>query len=206
MTTLPADPQDLGSAPVAQIEAAPQMRRSYGPALTSATPLPPLPSSTSHPTPAPASATAPQVFAAPPATRRWYMPAPADPRVRAAVTAALAQLGLPYVWGGDGPTQGETGFDCSGLTTFAYRAAAISLPRTAHTQYLAGPRIPPETALLPGDLVFYGTPDRVHHVGLYLGADYMINAPTFGQPVQIAHHRWPGDDYLGATRPAAVLP
>ena len=46
-----------------------------------------------------------------------------DDRARVAIATAKAQLGLPYVWGGDGPTNGDAGFDCSGLTTFSYRAA-----------------------------------------------------------------------------------
>ena len=116
----------------------------------------------------------------------------------------MAQIGLPYVWGGDGPTNGDAGFDCSGLTTFSYAAARVSLPRTAHTQYYKGPHVPQGAALQPGDLVFYGTPAKVHHVGMYLGDGKMINAPTFGKPVQTAFYRWGGDDYLGATRPAAT--
>jgi cell wall-associated NlpC family hydrolase len=126
-----------------------------------------------------------------------------DGRAAVAIRTALAQIGLPYVWGGDGPDAGDAGFDCSGLTTFSYDAAGITLPRTAHTQYFAGPHVPAGAALQPGDLVFYGTATRVHHVGLYLGAGRMVNAPTFGKPVQVASYRWPGDDYLGATRPAA---
>lgn len=120
-----------------------------------------------------------------------------------AIEFAMAQRGLPYVWGGDGPRNGESGFDCSGLTTAAYAYAGITLPRTAHTQFYAGPHVPDGAPLEPGDLVFYGVPQRVHHVGLYLGDGRMINAPTFGQPVQLAYVRYPGDDYLGATRPAA---
>ncbi|NMH82506.1 C40 family peptidase, partial [Pseudonocardia xinjiangensis] len=120
-----------------------------------------------------------------------------------AIAFALAQRGLPYVWGGDGPQAGEAGFDCSGLTTAAYDYAGISLPRTAHTQYYEGPHVPAGAPLEPGDLVFYGVPRRVHHVGLYLGNGRMINAPTFGKPVRTAFVRYPGDDYLGATRPAA---
>ncbi len=116
----------------------------------------------------------------------------------------MAQLGLPYVWGGDGPSNGDDGFDCSGLTTFSYAAAGLRLPRTAHTQYYAGPHVPAGDPLQPGDLVFYGTPARVHHVGMYIGGSRMINAPTFGQPVRTAFYRWIGDDYLGATRPAAT--
>jgi cell wall-associated NlpC family hydrolase len=127
-----------------------------------------------------------------------------DQRAALAIRTALAQIGLPYVWGGDGPTNGDAGFDCSGLTTFSYGTVGVLLPRTAHTQYNAGPHVPDGAALQPGDLVFYGTSARVHHVGMYLGAGRMVNAPTFGKPVQVAFYRYRGDDYLGATRPAAA--
>jgi cell wall-associated NlpC family hydrolase len=127
-----------------------------------------------------------------------------DTRASAAIRTALAQIGLPYVWGGNGPTNGDAGFDCSGLTTFSYGSAGVPLPRTAHTQYNAGPHVPDGVPLQPGDLVFYGTTARVHHVGMYLGAGRMVNAPTFGKPVQVAFYRYRGDDYLGATRPAAA--
>ena len=63
---------------------------------------------------------------------------------------ARSQLGLPYLWGGNGPDRGDAGFDCSGLTTAAYAAAGITLPRTAHTQYRAGPLLPPGTPLQAG--------------------------------------------------------
>ena len=121
----------------------------------------------------------------------------------AAINYACGQRGLPYVWGGNGPDGGDAGFDCSGLTKAAYDAAGVSLPRTAQTQFNAGPRVAAGQPLLPGDLVFYGTPSRIHHVGLYIGGGLMINAPTFGQPVQIDNYRYNGDDYAGATRPAA---
>jgi cell wall-associated NlpC family hydrolase len=127
-----------------------------------------------------------------------------DTRAAVAIRTALAQIGLPYVWGGNGPTNGDAGFDCSGLTTFSYSSAGVSLPRTAHTQYNAGPHVPDGAPLQPGDLVFYGTTARVHHVGMYLGAGRMVNAPTFGKPVQVAFYRYRGDGYLGATRPAAA--
>jgi cell wall-associated NlpC family hydrolase len=127
-----------------------------------------------------------------------------DQRAQVAIGTAMAQIGLPYVWGGDGPTNGDAGFDCSGLTTFSYAAAGVSLPRTAHTQYYKGPHVPQGAALRPGDLVFYGTPAKVHHVGMYLGDGKMVNAPTFGKPVRTAFYRYGGDDYLGATRPAAT--
>lgn len=121
-----------------------------------------------------------------------------------AVGAALAQLGTPYEWGGDGPAAGDTGFDCSGLTHHAYAVAGVAIPRTAHTQYYAGPGVPDGMPLQPGDLVFYGVPERVYHVGLYLGDGTMVNAPRRGEPVQVARYRYSGDEYLGATRPAAL--
>lgn len=122
-----------------------------------------------------------------------------NPAAMTAINYACGQRGLPYVWGGDGAEEG--GFDCSGLTKASYAAAGITLPRTAHTQYHAGPHAPAGQPLLPGDLVFYGTTAKVHHVGLYIGAGKMIHAPTFGKPVQISPYRWNRDDYLGATRP-----
>ncbi len=133
-----------------------------------------------------------------------YTTGAAGDAARIAIAFARAQLGLPYQWGGDGPAHNDAGFDCSGLTHAAYAAAGIELPRTADTQYNAGPHVAPWIPLAPGDLVFYGTPAHVHHVGLYIGNNQMINAPTFGQPVQIAFYRWVGDDYVGATRPAAT--
>lgn len=126
--------------------------------------------------------------------------APLSAPIRHSIDFAIDQIGLPYIWGGNGPGRGDAGFDCSGLTSAAYSTAGISLPRTAHTQYLATPRID-SADLQPGDLVFYGTPSRIHHVGLYIGDGQMINAPTFGMPVQVAPYRYPGDDYAGAGRP-----
>ncbi len=114
-----------------------------------------------------------------------------------AVAYARAQLGKPYVWGGNG----DPGFDCSGLTTAAYAAAGITLPRTAQTQYNRGPRLPAGAALQPGDLLFFGTPRNIHHVGISLGGTRMISAPTFGQTVRVDDYRnFP--DYAGASRPA----
>ncbi|WP_078857091.1 bifunctional lysozyme/C40 family peptidase [Streptomyces sp. NBRC 109706] len=125
----------------------------------------------------------------------------ASPIALQAINYAQGQLGLPYLWGGDGPAAGEDGFDCSGLTRAAYETAGIPIPRVAQDQYNAGPHIP-EDQLQPGDLVFYGTPDDIHHVGLYIGADQMIHAPRTGELIQIAPYRYAGDDFAAATRPS----
>ncbi len=66
------------------------------------------------------------------------------------------------------------------------------------------PNVPAGQPLLPGDLVFYGTPGNIHHVGLYIGNGLMIDAPDFGQVVKIEPYRYSGDDYAGATRPASA--
>jgi cell wall-associated NlpC family hydrolase len=90
----------------------------------------------------------------------------------------MAPLGQPYVYGGSGPG----GFDCSGLTSWAWRAAGVSLPRTAQAQYNAVRHIP-ISALQPGDLVFYGSAGGIYHVGIYVGGGRMIHAPHSGQVV-----------------------
>jgi len=114
-----------------------------------------------------------------------------------AVRWALAQLGVPYRWGGTG----AGGFDCSGLVQAAYAAAGIVLPRVAQDQFDAGPRLPADAALLPGDLVFFGSgPGGVDHVGLALGGGLMVDAPHGGAVVRV-EAVW-SDGYVGATRPA----
>ncbi|PJJ04206.1 cell wall-associated NlpC family hydrolase [Streptomyces sp. 2333.5] len=119
-----------------------------------------------------------------------------------AVAFARAQLGTPYVWGGNGPTDG--GFDCSGLTQAAYRAAGITLPRIAQAQYNAGPRLPKDATLSPGDLLFFGpSPRHITHVTLYTGGGKAIDAPHTGAVVRQAPARTTTPTFQGATRPAA---
>jgi hypothetical protein len=124
-----------------------------------------------------------------------------------AIRYALAQLGKPYRWGAEGPDS----FDCSGLVQSAYRAAGINLPRVSRQQYGAG-RLVPLSALRPGDLLFYARNPRdrrtIYHVGMYLGAGRMVEAPNRRAPVRIAAARRPGL-VARATRPApgrAMLP
>jgi cell wall-associated NlpC family hydrolase len=120
------------------------------------------------------------------------------PAAAAAINYALAQLGTPYVYADESP---GVGFDCSGLAQASYRAAGIELPRTAQTQFDAGPRVPAGSPLAPGDLVFFGSsPADITHVGIYLGQGNMIDAPHTGAVVRIEPYGW--SDYVGATRPA----
>jgi cell wall-associated NlpC family hydrolase len=123
-----------------------------------------------------------------------------DPGASGTVVAALSfaaqQLNTPYVWGGTG----NGGFDCSGLAQVAYRSAGITLPRVAQDQYDAGPPVPAGATVQPGDLIFFGSgPSAVDHVGLYVGAGEMIDAPHTGALVRFDSARWPG--LAGATRP-----
>jgi len=116
-----------------------------------------------------------------------------------AIRFALAQLGTPYRWGGEGPG----GFDCSGLVQAAYASAGIALPRVAQAQFDAGSRLPTATALQPGDLVFFGAaPDEITHVGLYIGDGEMVDAPHTGAVVRVEPYTW--NDYVGAARPVPV--
>jgi peptidoglycan DL-endopeptidase CwlO len=127
----------------------------------------------------------------------------AGPAARAAVRWALGQLGDPYRWGAEGPAA----FDCSGLTSSAYLAAGISIPRTSLLQWGAGPH-PDVAALLPGDLLFYGddphNPATIHHVGLYIGNGLMVHAPQTGDVVRIASVWRAG--YVGAMRVVPGVP
>jgi len=100
------------------------------------------------------------------------------------LTAALSRVGLPYVWGGDGPNV----FDCSGLVQWSLRQAGIVMPRVAVDQAMTGPRIS-LADLEPGDLLFYHTdptaPDYISHVAIYLGDGKMEQAPEPGEDVQV---------------------
>ncbi|MFI1205808.1 NlpC/P60 family protein [Streptomyces sp. NPDC020883] len=128
-------------------------------------------------------------------------PSPTNPAAKA-VAFARAQLGTPYVWGGNGASDG--GFDCSGLTQAAYEAAGIHLPRVAQAQYNADRRLTQDTQLAPGDLLFFGAgPAHITHVALYTGGGQTIDAPHPGAVVRQGPAHIKGIAFQGATRPAA---
>ncbi|MEU8929653.1 NlpC/P60 family protein [Streptomyces sp. NPDC048409] len=102
----------------------------------------------------------------------------ASGRAGAAFSAAQSVIGSPYVYGASGPSS----FDCSGLTSWAYAQAGVTIPRTSEAQANAGTRIYSQSDLKVGDLViFYGD---FHHVGLYAGNGQVLHAPHTGAVVR----------------------
>lgn len=119
-------------------------------------------------------------------------PLPGSGNARAALAAGYSKIGTPYSWGASGPGA----FDCSGFTSYAWRAAGVNLPHSSRAQYAATKRVARED-LQPGDLVFFGSP--IHHVGMYVGGGNMIDASTYGKPVAVRSMLRSG--YVGAGRP-----
>jgi cell wall-associated NlpC family hydrolase len=132
------------------------------------------------------------------------------PNERAAIAgaAALSYLGTPYAWGGggpNGPTKGQRdggvadrngdynkiGFDCSGLTEYAWAQAGIDIGGDSRTQYVTGGTHHRAGEARPGDLIFIGdTPQTIHHVAIYLGRiynrEYIIESPHSGSVVKVS--------------------
>jgi cell wall-associated NlpC family hydrolase len=125
-------------------------------------------------------------------------PAPSSSSSAAAtaVRVARAQIGKPYAWGGNGPGS----FDCSGLTSFAFRAAGISLPRTSHAQFGAGSRVS-RGAVRAGDLVFFATNGPgASHVGIAISNGSFVSATSHGVRIQPISGSYWGRTYVGARR------
>ncbi|MGI8491937.1 MAG: NlpC/P60 family protein, partial [Acidimicrobiales bacterium] len=125
------------------------------------------------------------------------------PRAGAAdtvVTFAEAQIGEPYQWGGSGPAY----WDCSGLVQAAYHQVGLDMEHNAAAQLAeTSAAAVPLSSLEPGDLVFFGSSaPTVHHVGIYVGAGSMVDAPNTGARVRIEGIAW--SDLLAATRPLAL--
>jgi cell wall-associated NlpC family hydrolase len=120
------------------------------------------------------------------------LPAP-GPAAAAALQAAKSKLGSAYVWGATGPST----FDCSGLMQWAYEQAGKTLPRSSREQSTFGAPVA-RSQLQPGDLVFYYSP--VSHVGMFIGNNLMVHAPTSGDVVKVSPLQ---NNYVGARRPTA---
>ena len=125
-------------------------------------------------TPAVAQASAP----APTAASASAAPAPTAASQKA-VDTAMAQRGKPYSYGAAGPDS----FDCSGLTQYAWAAAGVSLPHSSSQQSRIGTPVD-RARLQPGDLVFFYSP--VSHVGIYIGNNQVVHAPTEGDVVKVS--------------------
>lgn len=98
------------------------------------------------------------------------------------VKVAVSMIGKPYKYGGVSP---KSGFDCSGLVYFSHRQNGITLPRTSYAQYKASQPIS-RKALRRGDLLFFRiTGRKVSHVGIYLGNNRFVHAPSSGKKVSI---------------------
>src|SRR4051794_35301159 len=137
-------------------------------------------------------------------------PAPADPGaasadaptpapaagVSAAVAAARAQIGKPYQSAGKGPS----GFDCSGLTAFAFKAAGISLGASSFAQYGQGTSVS-KSEIQAGDLVFFNSNGSgASHVGIATSPTSMISATSHGVMENSFTSGYWGSHYVGARR------
>lgn len=124
-----------------------------------------------------------------------FVPPPNATAAAVAVAAARSVLGAPYVFGAAGPSS----FDCSGLTSWAWAQAGVSIPHSASGQYASLPRVP-LTAVVPGDIIYYA--NFGPHVGIYIGGGQIIHArhPGPGGEVQVSS-MYGYDTPYGAVRP-----
>jgi cell wall-associated NlpC family hydrolase len=111
-----------------------------------------------------------------------------------ALAFARAQLGKPYRFAAAGPNA----YDYSGLTSAAWKAAGVTLPRTAAAQFHVG-RYVAKADLQPGDLVFFYSSTAPSHVALYVGNGMVIHAPHSGSTVRYIKMKYM--PYSGARRP-----
>ena len=176
--------------------ATPTSSPAHGPGTTTPTTPPP----TAPPV------TAPPVTTPPP-------PAPPSAGGNAAADAALSQIGVPYSWGGgnsSGPSYGfgtgahTKGFDCSGLSLYAWAQAGVYLYHNAQSQYDSIRHVS-LSQLQRGDLVFYGSSSgAIDHVAIYVGSGTVVHAPHTGSRVQTGPvYLWGGYfSWIGAGRPS----
>ncbi len=122
-------------------------------------------------------------------------PPPSSSGASAAVAAALSQLGVPYQWGASSP---GVAFDCSGLTSWAWGQAGVSLDHFTGAQWNEGTHVS-RGDLQPGDLVFFS---GLSHVGMYIGGGQFVHAPHTGDVVKISSlSGYYDSSYAGAVRP-----
>ncbi|MBI3649020.1 MAG: C40 family peptidase [Actinobacteria bacterium] len=124
-----------------------------------------------------------------------FTPPPNASAAEVAIAAARSVIGTQYVWGAADP---NVGFDCSGLTMWAWGHAGVSLPHSAADQYAVLPHVSRDQ-LASGDLVFFYTP--ISHVGLYIGNGEMIDASHSGPGGEVAVRTVYWSYFVGAARP-----
>ncbi len=107
---------------------------------------------------------------------------PASSVGQQAAAVAARQIGIPYRYGGSTPH----GFDCSGLVHYAYRRAGKAIPRTT-AQLWAGTDPVNRRDIQVGDLLFFRIDGKMSHVGMYLGNNRFVHAPSTGKVVSIAN-------------------
>jgi len=105
----------------------------------------------------------------------------------------MGQLGVPWVFAMAEP---GVGFDCSGLTSWAWAQAGVSMPHQSAMQFNSLPHVPIPDAQ-PGDLIFYYSP--ISHVGIYLGGGKLVHAPNSGSVVNVTTVNW--NKVVGVGRP-----
>ncbi|MDG4668896.1 NlpC/P60 family peptidoglycan endopeptidase RipA [Mycobacterium sp. 236(2023)] len=128
------------------------------------------------------------------------IPAVAGPQATEfVIKRGMAQMGVPYSWGGGnaaGPSRGidsgagTVGFDCSGLMLYMFAGVGIKLDHYSGSQYNAGRKVP-SSEMRRGDMIFYG-PNASQHVAMYLGNGQMLEAPYTGSVVKISPVRTSG--------------
>ncbi len=185
-TSVPAAPAPTTSTPTTSTPttAAPATPAPSTPAAPSTTPTP---TATPTPTPTPTATTpAPDAYGLGTGSQRG-----SAAQGQAAVNWAVAQVGKAYVWGATGPES----FDCSGLTSQAWKAAGVSISRTSRDQYRTVRKVSYDS-MRPGDLIFWGSntadPSSITHVTMYIGGGQMVEAARPGVPVRVTSIRWSG--------------
>jgi cell wall-associated NlpC family hydrolase len=129
-------------------------------------------------------------------TSGGYTPPVNASAAQIAVSAAMSVIGTTYVWGSADPS---VGFDCSGLTSWAWAQAGVYIPHSSAAQYSSLPHVP-LGSVQPGDLIFYYSP--ISHVALYIGGGQIVHArhPGPGGEVQVSS-MYGYDTPVGAARP-----
>ena len=98
-----------------------------------------------------------------------------------AASVALQQVGVPYRYGG----ATRNGFDCSGLVQYSYQHAGKRLPRTTGQLWSSTTAVRRDD-LQVGDLLFFNIEGKMSHVGMYVGRQQFVHAPSSGRTVTVA--------------------